>query len=1496
MKTLLKVTLGVFILFVLMAAVVNLPVVQEKLVTYVTTFIMQKAGHRATLEGVKLNWFDTIELNGLVVYDTKNQPMIVADMVDLDFHLLKLLENQSINFDKGTVDHARVIMTRNAPGDQFNLTYMIDKIKEELARKKTGRSGKKFIVKEVELIDSEFLLDNTGRDSLSGRFDPNHFVLKAINGNLGNFTIDKGNVQFGTENLSCYDSATQFTIDKLDVNYLYTRQSMVFQNMKLSAGSSTVENSMIFEYDSPKSLKDFVANVKITANVKQSNVNLKDLGTFIPSVKDYDRFFRIKGYYEGLVTRFNTKNIVLEFGADSRIEGYFSMYGLPDFFETFINANITGASVNTHDLEPYLEKEQLQNILKFGNVKFDGRFSGFPNDFVSDGIFNTAIGKFDTDINVKINERDKDASVYSGTLTTNNLNLGRLFEDTATYQMLAFEGKLSGTGFTRASADVKVVADIKKIGYKGYEYKNISTNAHLTKDLFSGELKINDPNLQFDGSMSIDYRGEKDKLIVKANLDTANLRELNLADKNTFLSSELDVSIEGFQNDELVGEASFKDLNIIYDDRAFELEKLAILSEKDSLGRTIKINSTLLDAFIIGDFKPLNFAQDFGTMTYEYWLAFLNNPEDLSNYYAAKKVNPEDYYFIDLEVKLKDINNLIHLAEPRLSISDNAEIVGSFTGGFSNILEFDADIKQILYDDIAFRDNNISITASNFADTTQIDASIQVFSEAQYKKRKKEFDSLDLEIEWHENRIDFRGNLDQFQTENYMKVSGFMDLLPDMTRIKLNPSELKALNKIWTFSDDNEIIIKPKHYEFHNMVLFSGIESISANGSISKDEDENLFISFKNLDVDNINPFITKKLDGSLNGFIDLKDYYGERILKSRLNIRDFKINRFLIGDIASRHSYDNDNQRFETLVSLTSEDEKTLGINGYVYPLRKQDQLDLTADLKHANLNILEPFYDRILSDLQGSVVGKLYIKGNITKPDIRGGGVVERGILTLDYQKVTYSFSGEVNFDKSQINFEQINLEDVKGSRGSLSGYIEHNHFKDLTYNFRGRFTNFQVLNTQASDNNLFYGTANATGSLRIFGEGKNVTFKANALSNRDTKIFIPLNGSTEIYQENFIQFVQPKDSLQDEESPENVMTDPVTLNFDFDFEVTPDAYCEIIFDITSGDIIRGRGNGKLKLLASTDGDFEMYGTYDISEGGYNFTMYNIINKEFTIHPGSRITWTGDPYHADLDIKASYRQLASLMPIINLEIDEKSTELSRKYPALVYLFIKGDMMSPDIDFDIEITDYPQNLTIPGTGIPIDYVITAFYNKLRNDEQELKKQVFSLIVLKKFSEENELNVGSALENSVSEFISNQLSYWISQVDENLVVDFDVDLGSMSDEEFNTFQLRLSYSFFDGRLRITRDGNFSSRQDYNDPMNLIGDWTVEYLLTEDGKFRAKFYNKTNFNIANTINNKTTTSTGFSLMHTQSFDELFKKIKEKRDEELKKKKGVAQKAA
>jgi hypothetical protein len=163
---------------------------------------------------------------------------------------------------------------------------------------------------------------------------------------------------------------------------------------------------------------------------------------------------------------------------------------------------------------------------------------------------------------------------------------------------------------------------------------------------------------------------------------------------------------------------------------------------------------------------------------------------------------------------------------------------------------------------------------------------------------------------------------------------------------------------------------------------------------------------------------------------------------------------------------------------------------------------------------------------------------------------------------------------------------------------------------------------------------------------------------------------------------------------------------------------------------------------------------------------------------------------------------------------------------------------------------------------------------------------VFSLIILRRLSPLESFSTSGSLANSVSELLSNQLSYWLTQVDQNLEID--LDLGALDAEAFNTFQLRLSYSFLNGRLRVTRDGTFSSQsQQQQSVASIAGDWTVDYLLTPDGKFRVKMYSRSNFNaISSSLGSQTAVTTGFSLMHTQNFNEVKDLLRFARDKRKK----------
>jgi hypothetical protein len=502
-----------------------------------------------------------------------------------------------------------------------------------------------------------------------------------------------------------------------------------------------------------------------------------------------------------------------------------------------------------------------------------------------------------------------------------------------------------------------------------------------------------------------------------------------------------------------------------------------------------------------------------------------------------------------------------------------------------------------------------------------------------------------------------------------------------------------------------------------------------------------------------------------------------------------------------------------------------------------------------------------------------------------LSGEGTVNDGKILIDYLRTVYSFNGKLGMSPTQIIFDEMEMTDAYQNKGMLRGYIAHKNFSKFVLNLDGEFINFQVLNTTSKDNTLFYGQGYATGSLNIFGPSSNLKISANARTEKNTKIFIPVSGASETDKKDFITFAHFTDSLSipdDQKNKTAKKTELTGVTVDINLDITPDAYAEIIFDIKAGDIIRGRGNGDLRLQLDTKGEFNMFGGIEFTEGAYNFTLYDIINKEFTIRPGSRLLWYGDPYAGIMNITASYRQLASLAPIYDKEPDIlNEAAIKRKYPIEVQLKLDGPMLSPTFAFDLVSAELPTLISLSnGQQKRLSFDFAAF--KTRLDEQELKRQVFSLIILRRLSPLDAFSTSGSLANSVSELLSNQLSYWLTQVDQNLEID--LDLGALDAEAFNTFQLRLSYSFLNGRLRVTRDGTFTSQsQQQQSVASIAGDWTVDYLLTPDGKFRVKMYSRSNFNaLSSSLGAQTAVTTGFSLMHTQNFNDVKDLLRGERD--------------
>ena len=626
-----------------------------------------------------------------------------------------------------------------------------------------------------------------------------------------------------------------------------------------------------------------------------------------------------------------------------------------------------------------------------------------------------------------------------------------------------------------------------------------------------------------------------------------------------------------------------------------------------------------------------------------------------------------------------------------------------------------------------------------------------------------------------------------------------------------------------------------------------------------------------------LNPLSPQPISGVTQFNLHLQDMFGNQKVFGNYSIDSFNVANNHLGNVTGVLQWDKSKEDSYINLNLIKEGNKIVNVNGLIFPFRESDNFDLNANIMKQDLSIIGPYFKAYATDFRGDFEGKLKATGDFNYPIITGDVNLKDASFKYDYLNVTYFTSDKISFLKDKIEFDHLKIKDKFENEGTITGAINHKAFKDYKNNISLEFSNLLTLNTSSEDNTLYFGKVFATGNAQITGPINDVTIKADAVTNKNTEIYIPLNGFEGVEDKDFIKFISFNDKTKNIDTITGL--DLTGVNMDFNFEITPDAYMEIIFDPKAGDIIRGNGSGDLNLVIDTRGEFNVYGDYAINQGTYNFTLLNLVNKEFTIKEGGTVNWSGDPYAAKLDISAKYQQRASLGPIvIDTAIWASNPSLKfKKFPADVILNLDGDLLHPEINLDIDIKDENLGALLPS--------VNSFENEIKNNEQELNRQVFSLVILKQFAQINSfgnLNIGASAGRSMSELISNQLSYWMSQVDEKLEID--LDLGSLSAADNSSYQLRLSYSLLDGRLRLSNQTDYDKSSDLS---TVTGEWTVQYMITKDGRLRLKMYNRTSQNsYSNDLDNSTYTTAGASILYTKGFNSL-KDLFQKKDKKEKK---------
>ncbi len=1466
------------------------PPVQERLIDRYLGDLQKITGFPTTVKTFRLLWFDRLELEGLLVKDTEDNEMIAVERLRINFKLFEMLNGKHVNIDGIAMNGAHVFMDNIAETDStedLNINIFIYRIQEHFSGGGGGGASPVINIGEAILENSRFKFNNGVIDTLSG-FDYNNFTLDIPDATLDKFVIVGDTIEFNVESMHAKDEKTQLQVKDFSTFFRLSANAMEFYQLKAEVGKSTISDTLVFRFDSQRDLNNFNERVTIDAHFDNILLNPEDLELFSPGAAQLGKAFSLSGDFKGRVNKFLLRNMVLRTG-NTELRGELSMDGLPYIDETFIEIDLENSTLHVNDLAFAVDDVVLERLQPLGAVNLRGQFLGYISDFVANASINTNLGLIQSDINLKINEANAERSTYSGNLSLANFDLGTYLADTVTFQRVTLKGRITGAGLSLSTADFVLNSQIQSIGILNYDYHNINTNARFAQEFFSGKVSINDYNAKAAVEGSIDLRKAINKIQIEGSIDTLNFYALGFSKDPLMLSTHMKIDTEGFVLDSLRGNSHFTDASIHYQTRSMKVDSLSVLATRNKKEHGLSLKTDLFEASATGNFYFSDLFTDLQSLLKELNLNIQNDSLRIAEYYRTESKTDKEYD-VNLDVLIKDINPLASLLNIDFAISPNVSILGSFTKGITTKLNAYTAIRKLKYNNFVFENTQVDISTSKLQDNTAVLAMAFVQS-AKQSIEGIDTENLITELIWNKNHIDFSLDLDQQKIDNNVRLRGTVDF-KDSTYIRMNNSSFRLLDKTWLVNNKTLISQKGSDWHLQDAGFSANNQQITLQGSISYDESLPLHVYLRNIDLKALEVVATEKFSGLVNADLTFRNLYVNPTLENQIQVSDLTVNNFLVGNITGNNQWNNLEKKFMVDFLVNRKGLEAINLKGYYDPNNTNNPLNVFAILNQANLRLAEPILRGLFSQVDGTITGEFAIRGTLNKPLIRGSGLVQDGQMMVDYLKTLYKFKGTIGLTPSSIYFENIQLTDPFNNKGKLEGFIAHRNFDNMRLNIDGSFNNFLVLNTTIKDNDLFYGQGFASGKVNFFGPVSNLKISATAKTERNSKIYIPLTSSSSVEKKEFINFVNFNDTTRNKSDADN-RKKLTGVAIDLNLDITEDAYCEIIFDIKAGDIIRGRGNGDIRLQLDTKGEFSMFGGITFEEGGYNFTLYNLINKEFEIQKGSQITWSGDPYQGQMNIKAAYNQLASIAPIIIDAENQDDPVLRRKYPLQVLLTLEGAMLSPQINFDIVAKDLPQTVTLTsGDTKRLAFEFAAFKTKL--DEQELKKQVFSLIILRRLSPLNEtISTSGSVTNSVSELLSNQLSYWMSQVDENLEID--VDLGALDAEAFNTFQLRLSYTFLNGRLRITRDGTFTNQNAAATNPNanantaaLVGDWTVDYLLTADGKFKVRMYNRTNNNVLlNALGNQNLITTGVSLQHTQTFNtlsDLWRSARERKEQQ------------
>ena len=1420
---------------------------------------------RVTIGRINIGLLNRIIIDDVLLDDQDEQEMLKVTRLSAKFDIMPFFKGK-ISISSVQLFGFNINLQKKTPDSPPNFKFVLDAFASNDTVKKDNSLDLR--INSILIRRGRMAYHVLSEEETPGKFNAKHIHLQNIIANISLKALSKDSINLGIKRLSLDEKVSGFSLKKMSLKLVANSRQTSIDNFAIELPETSLKLDTIhLIYDSLKAFDRFTEQVRFSFRTLPSQITLKDISPFLPALSHFKEPISLDMEVKGTVNQLTCSH--LEITADNRqfrLKGDVALQDLSHPQDAYVFGTLSELTATTrgvgflvrnlsHDyngVPPVLER--------LGNVSFRGEVSGYFTDIVTYGQLHTDLGGVNMDLKLS-SDKSKGLFAYSGAVKTTDYKLGKLLANEQLGE-ITFNLDVHGRHVTDRLPVVELKGLIASVDYSRYRYENITLDGEYKQGGFNGKVALDDPNgsIYLNGDVNVSSRIPTFNF--QAIINKLRPHDLNLTSKypDTEFSLKLRANFTGGSVDEMIGEINVDSLEFMSPEKQYFMNNMNIRASKQNNENQLRLTSEFLTASVEGKFQYHTLPASILNIMRKYVPSLILPPK--------KPIETHNNFQFDIHIYNTDILSTIF--DIPLTVYTHSTLKGYFNDPLQR-LRVEGYFPRLQYKNnfiesgmILCENPSDHIRARVRLTNLKKKGAVNLSLDAQAKD-----DNISTTLNWGNSAaVTYSGQL--AAVAKFLRTEGEKPLLKTMVEVK--PTDIILNDTLWQIHP-SQVVVDSGKVDVNNFYFSHQDRYVRINGRLSDNPQDSVKVDLKDInmgyvfDIASISDDVN--FEGDATGTAYASGVFKKPVMNTRLFIKNFSLNQGRLGDLNIYGEWDNENRGIRLDASIKDISTTPSRVTGIIHPLKPESGLDLNIEANELNLKFLEHYMKSIANDIKGRATGKVHFYGKFKGLNL-DGAVMTDASMNFDILNTHFAIKDTILLAPTGLTFNNIHISDMEGHSGRMNGYLHFQHFKNLNYRFEIQANNMLVMNTKESTDMPFYGTVYGTGNALLTGNAIQGLDVNVAMTTNRNSIFTYINGSVASATSNqFIKFVDktPRRTIQDsiqiisyyeqlqqkrQEAEEEQKTD-IRLNILVD--ATPDATMKIIMDPVAGDYISGKGTGNIRTEFYNKGDVKMFGSYQINQGVYKFSLQEVIRKDFVIKNGSTITFNGAPLDANLDIQASYTvNSASLNDLIPEESSSIIQQPNVKVNCIMNL--SGILVRPTIKLGIELPNER------------DEVQTLVRNYISTEEQMNMQILYLLGIGKFYTEDARNNQNSNVMSSVlSSTLSGQLNNALSQVFETNNWNIGTNL-STGDKGWTDMEVEgiLSGQLLNNRLLI--NGNFGYRDNPMANTNFVGDFEAEWLINRSGDIRLKAYNETNDRYYTKTN---LTTQGVGIMYKKDFN-------------------------